>query len=106
MVQLVDIMNFVIIGCVIVATLLLSYLLFCPPKILVLYKADWCPHCKAFIPEWEKIQRQTRTRTVDSTDPNSDVERYPTIRLYRGSYYKEYNGPRNADSIMAWYYKN
>lgn len=65
------------------------------PAIVVL-KANWCGHCKAFLPIWDKFVKQHERGspisfvTWDSKEDKDDIEKvqnmegYPTIRFYPG----------------------
>ena len=67
-----------------------------------LFKADWCPHCIGFKPDWEKLQKNLGQKykfiTYDG-DKNKDkvsewkVEGFPTIIVKRGNEALEYLGP-------------
>ena len=66
------------------------------------FAADWCPHCKTALPEWENFKKQfnnkevngyiTKCVDVDCTDENSkvqnmiskyDIESYPTVKMVK-----------------------
>ena len=81
------------------------------PYMLVLFKAQWCPHCAHFIPTWEKLATNYRRNVcccfgeVESTKRNvtkvRDIRGYPTIRLYdnRNKTMVEYHGDRSYADI-------
>ena len=91
-----------------------------------LFHANWCGHCKTFMPEWEKFKKQIENQggshngvnitfheyessTVDK-DPSlgkingKDLRGYPTIRITVSSGKKsieyEYDGKRNVDELL------
>ena len=74
-----------------------------------LFKADWCPHCVGFKPDWEKLQKNLGKKykfiTYDG-DQNKDkisewkVEGFPTIIVKRGGEALEYLGPNEYNSVL------
>ena len=74
-------------------------------KRLVLHHADWCGHCRAMMPEYEKLGDNVGnvpvTKVVGSAG-RSDVNGFPTIRLYQGDKFVEYRGRRTAEDIQQW----
>ena len=78
---------------------------------IVLYHADWCPHCVRMLPEWQKMTQELKGRVVvkemESKHPdihNHDIKGFPTIRLYpKGDKdYVEYKGERSADKLAKF----
>jgi|SRR5271168_3611018 len=84
---------------------------------ITLYHANWCSHCIAFKPEWEKLTKEidklaasrntsSSSRSItyevyeDTANPDvmkkNNITGYPTIRINR----KDYDGERDAKSIM------
>ena len=76
---------------------------------LMLFKADWCGHCKSFLPVWEKISKDNNLnisfKTFDSDKNKSDINKYniqgfPTIIYKVNDQLIEYNGSRDEKSII------
>ena len=92
-------------------------------NIIVLVYADWCGHCQALKPEWEKMEEAMKGDErceivkIESEDKSGlenlnsrldgeriDVSGYPTILSIDGQTRKHhmYNGGRSADALIAW----
>jgi thiol-disulfide isomerase/thioredoxin len=78
---------------------------------LMLFKAEWCGHCKNFLPTWEKISNDSNLKinfkTFDSEKNKNDIEKYniegfPTIIYKVGNKLIEYNGSRDEASIKEF----
>jgi thioredoxin-like negative regulator of GroEL len=78
---------------------------------LMLFKADWCGHCKHFLPTWEKISNDSNLKvnfkTFDSEKNKKEIEQYnihgyPTIMYKVGNNLIEYNGNRDENSIKEF----
>ena len=61
---------------------------------IMLFKADWCGHCKTFKPTWEALSKQYNTKyefiTYDADKERSKFEEYkvdsfPTIIAEKGN---------------------
>jgi len=86
---------------------------------MVGFLAPWCGHCQRLKPEWEKAARElvdsgVVIASVDAT-ANDDLARrfrvqgFPTIKFFPpgrenkdDSMAIDYQGPREADGIVAW----
>jgi thioredoxin 1 len=77
-------------------------------KKIYLFKAEWCPHCKMFMPTWEDLKKELGNKiefiTMDSELNANEIKSfkiqgYPTIILMVGDKAIEYVGPRDASSL-------
>jgi protein disulfide-isomerase-like protein len=79
-------------------------------KVLVLFHAPWCGHCKDLMPEWDKVaEKHSSSSDVVLKKVNCDeepekakkhgVSGYPTIILFKGGEKKVFDDERNADAI-------
>ncbi len=76
---------------------------------LVLYKANWCGHCKMFMPVWDKLQQNYKDTKVKFTTYDSEkhkdhiekmnIQGFPTIHIMKGGSIEEYNGDRTYESL-------
>jgi thiol-disulfide isomerase/thioredoxin len=82
-------------------------------KTLYLFKAEWCGHCKAFKPTWEKLQKLDEFRNkvkFISYDSDRDgekmkeynIEGFPTLIMVSGGKAIEFSGPRDEESIKSF----
>ncbi len=78
---------------------------------LMLFKADWCGHCKNFLPTWEKISKNTGLnvsfKIFDSDKNKKEIDEYnisgfPTIMYKVNDKLIEYNGDRDENSIKEF----
>lgn len=85
---------------------------------LVRFHADYCGHCKAMEPEWEKVKNHigelknkqvvdVEHSAIEHVPPHlkEGVNGYPTIRAItnKGKKSYSYSGPREADAIVPWF---
>lgn len=77
-------------------------------KELMLFKANWCGHCKSFLPIWEKITSDSNIKinfkTFDSDLHKKEmqdfnIEGFPTILYKVNNKLIEYNGNRDEKSV-------
>lgn len=85
---------------------------------LVLFYADWCGHCKNFMPIWDKFAQQNSSHNnfvvqKVSCEQNKQlcqqqkVEGFPTVRFYRADgKVVEYTGDRSMDSLKKFTHDN
>lgn len=82
---------------------------------IYLFKADWCPHCRAFKSTWDKLSSDLKSKykfiTVDA-DKDEDlikkwnVQGFPTIIKKSGKNAVEYVGPRDEQSVKEFIQTN
>jgi thioredoxin-like negative regulator of GroEL len=77
---------------------------------IILFKADWCGHCVKLKPTWEKVKEQFNNKFNFITyDADKDtkifqqykVDAFPTIVIQDGEHKKEYDGPRDMNSLIS-----
>ena len=90
-------------------------------KKLVLFYADWCPHCTSFKPTWQEVSEsvntssETKMISIDVGDKSSESEQlmqeynvsgFPTIVLVDQSNQEKslevYEGARDKSSLEAY----
>ncbi len=83
---------------------------------IVLYYAEWCPHCQIMKPEWQKFAEKyandssINVAELESEQMNSvgsehreNVEGFPTIVcMNKGKPISKFDGPRNSDNIDSF----
>lgn len=88
-------------------------------KKLVMFYADWCPHCKTLKPKWEKAASEMNTeKSVKMISINAgngteeekalmskySVEGYPTILVFEnGEKKEEYKGERETKAFKMFF---
>ena len=79
-------------------------------KVIVLYYAPWCVHCKALKPEWDKVEKKHQgdkdieVRKVNCDEnpdeaKSNDVQAFPTIILFKDGKKQVYEDDRSAEAI-------
>ena len=75
---------------------------------IILFKADWCGHCKNFKPTWEAVSKQYNNKfefiVYDADKERSKFEEYkvdafPTVIIKRGEEKTEYKGERSFEDF-------
>jgi len=87
---------------------------------LILFYATWCPHCKSFKPEFEKVAKDVGSdyligrvdgETYGDLADDFDISGYPTIKLLRkeaqsapdfAKKSEEYESSMNAGAVEQW----
>ncbi|EJY57878.1 AAEL017390-PA [Aedes aegypti] len=84
------------------------------PILLVEFYAPWCPHCQEFAPRYLKaaqamarINPNVKFAKIDATKETQlaeehDIQRYPTLKLFRYGVPTIYDGPRDEVSLVNW----
>lgn len=77
---------------------------------ITLYHANWCGHCKNFLPQWEALTKTLDKHNIghedfeDSRDgaviSAANIMAFPTIKITKGNDEYEYNGDRSVDGIL------
>jgi len=84
-----------------------------PIVTLILYYADWCPHCTVIKPTWNELNKKySRSKNVRLIEVEYDnmkhvpkkyskhIRGFPTLNLVKDDkILTEYNGHRNLDSL-------
>ena len=85
---------------------------------IILFKTEWCPHCKAAMPEWNKFTRyiakinddldfKIKTTIVDCDKQSSiaekyNIEGYPSIiAIYKNKVY-EYDAKPDKNNLITF----
>lgn len=77
---------------------------------IMLFKAEWCGHCKNFMPIWNKLKdsysKKFNFLTYDSEKDKDymsemGINGYPTIMIKEGDTIEPYNGPREYDALVS-----
>jgi thiol-disulfide isomerase/thioredoxin len=86
-----------------------------PKKITIhLYKAQWCGHCKDFLPIFEDFKKQVEKqklsvdiKIIDADDKDTQklmedngIDGFPTILFIKGTDKIKYEGERTIDGLM------
>jgi len=80
------------------------------------FYAPWCGHCKAMIPDWEKLAAETKGKIkigkVDATSQKIlasrfKIQGFPSLKLFPAgtksdSLAQSYDGPRSADELIKY----
>jgi thiol-disulfide isomerase/thioredoxin len=75
---------------------------------VILFKADWCGHCKHFKPTWEAVSKQYNNKyefIVYDADKQRDkfeeykVDAFPTVMVKNGDKLMNYDGDRSVDDF-------
>ena len=78
---------------------------------LVLFKAEWCGHCKNFKSTWDKLQSELKNEvefvTYDADQHKEimtkyNIQGFPTLILNAGNKAIEYNGDRDINSLKEF----
>jgi len=75
-------------------------------KSLTLYYADWCPHCRNMMPEWNKLGKTHKGIQIIAIEQKQNksfpVESYPTIIFRNGKKMEKYIGPRTKSDFVKF----
>ena len=86
---------------------------------IVYYYASWCPHCKTFMPEWDRFEKHARDNLqwlkvtkIQCENENEGVckqkgvEGYPTVIFYKDGKGNTYEGDRKFEALVDFVNKN
>ena len=75
-----------------------------------LFYANWCGHCKHFLPTWNTLKNEFKKNNIDFAEyedsVNGDImqkkqiEGFPTIKIEHNGNEYDYNGSRDVASIL------
>ena len=78
---------------------------------ITLYHAEWCGHCKNFIPVWNELKTQLESHNIEHSEfehskdakiiEASNIDGFPTIKINKNGDEYEYQGKRNKEDIMT-----
>lgn len=81
---------------------------------LILFKAEWCGHCRSFKQTWNALENHLTNvnfRTIDADKDEDElkkfnVEGFPTLMLKNKKGIIEFNGDRSVDNIIMFVNEN
>lgn len=75
-----------------------------------LYHANWCGHCKNFMPQWNALTKFLDKYNIsheefeDSKDKDAidqaNIAGFPTIKISKNNQEYDYQGERSVDAII------
>jgi hypothetical protein len=78
-------------------------------KVVTLHHTEWCPACKAFRPQWDRIKNDLQGLGVAFQEVDEDVAHtpgipgVPTIMMYDVDGFRYmYKGPRTIFHVKQW----
>ncbi len=87
---------------------LFVYFLYKQNRQIYLFRADWCGHCRTFVPVYREVRARTNKTMIEYNvdDPTSAVmiERYRVVSFPHvvDNYGFVYRGPRTVDALIKW----
>tara|TARA_B100000787_G_C16178995_1_gene290643 strand:+ start:64 stop:540 length:477 start_codon:yes stop_codon:yes gene_type:complete len=87
---------------------------------IILFYADWCPHCVSAKPEWGKLVKKLNNTKVNNKNvkvqscnceeegvqkeaaADNNISGYPTIKCLKAGGSEEYKGAREFDALANW----
>lgn len=86
---------------------------------IILYYVDWCPYCKSFLPEWNKLENYAKTKfpdvKINKIKCEGDNEKicnkkgisgFPTVVFYKDNKELTYNGERKMEKLVEYLQQN
>jgi len=79
-------------------------------KTVILYKADWCGHCRAFKNTWEQLQKEVKDVKFETIDADKDADKvqeakidgFPTLRVLVNNKIHEFNQERTLENVKSF----
>ena len=77
----------------------------------MLFYADWCGHCKHFMPVWNALKGEFTKKGISYEEHESkeesimqqfDVQAFPTIKIEENGIVSDYRGNRDIESILSY----
>ena len=85
-------------------------------KEVILFKADWCHHCKNFSPIWDNIKNSSELKNVKFITYDADknkkeistfkISGFPTLLMKNKDQLLEYAGDRDINSVKDFILSN
>ena len=75
---------------------------------LMLFKAEWCGHCKSFLPVWNTLEHKYKNKytfTLYDSEKDTevfkkwDINSYPTLIINNKGKILDYTGPRDMETM-------
>lgn len=77
---------------------------------ITLYHANWCGHCKNFLPQWNALTKYFDSNNISHQDfedqinpleiEKAGINGFPTIRISKNDKEYDYVGERSVDAII------
>lgn len=122
MLKNVNVENVIIVVLVIVLVGLVGYYVYNNNKegfksekpVVVLYYADWCPHCTRAKPVLEALKKNNNKVDVQLVDCEANKEEarkqniraYPTVKLHNNGDVVEFNNNVTMENLLKWIEEN
>lgn len=86
--------------------------------VLIMFYAPWCPHCTNMKPTWVELAKHAnrlnkfQVAALDATKwdgvaEDAGIRAFPTIRLYQGSHFVEFNeDKRDVQTLLQFVLRN
>jgi len=83
-------------------------------KKIILYHANWCGHCKNFLPTWQQFVKEHPEINAEDIECSNEenknkcanIEGFPTVILFKDDQQIQYNGERTIDALYNFVQNN